>query len=195
MRTQPNLNGYSVGGRVIKDHIAPHLDIDFDEPIDCRVKRSTNNDALLRMFEERDVIFLSDFARLTKYPNKLHAMAIRRDWSPITKDRKVIGYTKLSIGSNKVIAHPPKQTVEKIKRVERRHPPLPSNPSPRTKKTLQYKVQVDLAENGIVYVDSYIRKAYTARQLSKVVCKLRAKGWVIKSNKINSRVVSYSLIK
>ena len=194
MRTQPNLNGYSVGGLVIKDYIAPYLDIDFDEPIDCRVKRNSNNDALLRMFEERDIILLSDFARLTKYPNKLHAMAIRRDWSPITKDGKVIGYTRLSIGSNKAIASLLKPQVNN-KQTQRQHPPLPSNPSQHTKKTLQYKVQVDLAENGIVYVDSYMRKAYTARQLSKVICILRRKGWVIKSNKPNSRVESYSLNK
>ena len=194
MRTQPNLNGYSVGGRVIKDYIAPHLDIDFDEPINCRVKRNSNNDALLKMFEERDIILLSDFARLTKHPNKLHAMAIRRDWSPITKDSKVIGYTRLSIGSNKAIASLLKPQVDN-KQTQRRHPPLPSNPSPRTKKTLLYKVQIDLAENGIVYVDSYMRKAYTARQLSKVICALRAKGWVIRSNKVNSRVESYSLNK
>ena len=194
MRIQPNLDGYSVGGRVIKDYIAPHLDIDFNAPIDCRVKRNSNNDALLKMFEERDIILLADFARLTKHPNKLHAMAIRRDWSPITKDSKVIGYTRLSIGSNKAIASLLKPQVND-KQTQRRHPPLPSNPSERTKKTLQYKVQVDLAENGIVYVDSYMRKAYTARQLSKVVCALRAKGWVIKSNKVNSRVVSYSLNK
>ena len=146
------------------------------------------------MFEERDIILLSDFARLTKYPNKLHAMAIRRDWSPITKDSKVIGYTRLSIGSNKAIASLLKPQVDN-KQTQRQHPPLPSNPSPRTKKTLLYKVQVDLAENGIVYVDSYMRKAYTARQLSKAVCNLRAKGWVIKSNKVNSRVESYSLNK
>ena len=194
MRTQPNLNGYSVGHKVTKGHIAPYLDIDFDEPIDCRVKRNSNNDALLKMFEEREIILLSDFAKLTKYPNKLHAMALSRDWSPITKDGKVIGYTRLSIGSNKAIASLLKPQVDN-KQTQRQHPPLPSNPSPRIKKTLLYKVQVDLAENGIVYVDSYMRKAYTARQLSKVICTLRAKGWVIKSNKINSRVESYSLNK
>ena len=194
MITHLNLDGYSVGGCVIKDYIAPHLDIDFDEHIDCRVKRNSNNDALLKMFEERDIILLSDFARLTKYPNKLHSMAISRDWSPITKDSKVIGYTKLSIGSNKAIASLLKPQVDN-KQTQRRHPPLPSNPSPRTKKTLLYKVQVDLAENGIVYVDSYMRKAYTARQLSKAVFNLRAKGWVIKSNKVKYRVESYSLNK
>ena len=194
MRTQPNLNGYSVGGKIITQNIAPYLDFGLDEHIDCRVKRSTNNDALLKMFEERDIIFLSDFARYTRYPNKLHAMALSRDWSPITKDGKVIGYTRLSIGSNKAIASLLKPQVNN-KQTQRRHPPLPSNPSPRIKKTLLYKVQVDLAENGIVYVDSYIRKAYTARQLSKAVFNLRAKGWVIKSNKVNSRVESYSLNK
>ena len=194
MRTQPNLDVYSVGRKIITQNIAPHLDIDFDEPIDCHVKRCTNNDALLRMFDERDIILLSDFARHTRYPNKLHAMAIRRDWSPITKDSKVIGYTRLSIGSNKAIASLLKPQVDN-KQTQRRHPPLPSNPSPRIKKTLLYKVQVDLAENGIVYVDSYMRKAYTARQLSKAVCSLRAKGWVIKSHKVNSRVESYSLNK
>ena len=195
MRTQPNLDGYSVGGRVIKDHIAPHLDIDFDEHIDCRVKRNSNNDALLRMFAERDIILLSDFARLTKYPNNLHDMALSRDWSPIrNKDDKVIGYTKLSIGSNKAIASLLKPQVND-KQTQRQHPPLPSNPSPRTKKTLLYKMQVDLAENGIVYVDSYMRKAYTARQLSRAVFNLRAKGWIIKLNKINLRVESYSLNK
>ncbi len=185
----------SAGAKIIKGDIAPHLGIDFDEPIDCRVKRSTNNDALLRMFEERDVIFLSDFARLTKYPNKLHAMALSRGWSPIrNKDDKVIGYTRLSIGSNKAIASSIKPQVNN-KQVQRQHPPLPSNPSQKTKNTLLYKVQVDLAENGIVYVDSYMRKAYTARQLSKAVFNLRAKGWVIKSNKVKYRVESYSLNK
>ena len=195
MRTQSNLDGYSVGGLVIKDYIAPYLDIDFDEHIDCRAKRNSNNDALLRMFEERDIIFLSDFARYTRYPNKLHAMALSRDWSPIhNKDSKVIGYTRLSIGSNKAIASLLKPQVNN-KQVQRRHPPLPSNPSQKTKNTLQYKVQVDLAENGIVYVDSYMCKAYTARQLSKAVFNLRAKGWVIKSNKVKYRVESYSLNK
>ena len=147
------------------------------------------------MFEERDIILLSDFARYTLYPNKLHDMALSRDYSPIrNKDGKVIGYTRLSIGSNKAIASLLKPQVDN-KQTQRQHPPLPSNPSPRTKKTLQYKVQVDLAENGIVYVDSYQRKAYTARQLSRVIFILREKGWVIKSNKVNSRVESYSLNK
>ena len=53
MRTQPNLDGYSVGGKIITQNIAPHLDFGIDEHIDCRVKRNSNNDALLRMFEER----------------------------------------------------------------------------------------------------------------------------------------------
>ena len=68
MRTQPNLNGYSVGRKIITQNIAPHLDIDFDEPIDCRVKRNSNNDALLKIFEERDIILLADFARYTLWP-------------------------------------------------------------------------------------------------------------------------------
>ena len=195
MRTQPNLNGYSVGGKIITQNIAPHLDSGLDDKIEIKVNRNINFEAMVRMFAERNVIYLSDFARYTRHPNKLHAMALSRDWSPIPdKDGKVIGYTNLSIGSNKAIASLLKPQVNN-KQTQRRHPPLPSNPSPRTKKTLLYKVQVDLAENGIVYIDNYQRKAYTARQLSKVICTLRAKGWIIKSHKVNSRVESYSLNK
>ena len=91
MRTQPNLNGYSVGGKIITQNIAPHLDSGLDDKIEIKVNRNINFEAMVRMFAERNVIYLSDFARYTRHPNKLHAMALSRDWSPIPdKDGKVL---------------------------------------------------------------------------------------------------------
>ena len=42
--TQPNLNGYSVGGRVIKGDIAPHLDFGLDDDIDTNPKPNPISD-------------------------------------------------------------------------------------------------------------------------------------------------------
>ena len=53
MRTQPNLNGYSVGGRVIKGDIAPHLDFGLDDKIEIKVNRNAKFEAMRKLFDEQ----------------------------------------------------------------------------------------------------------------------------------------------
>ena len=56
------------------------------------------------MFDERDVIYLADFARLTKYPNKLHSMAKERGWVAIIDNNRVVGYRNPTTINNAIKA-------------------------------------------------------------------------------------------
>ena len=82
----------SAGKKIIKGNIAPHLDFGLHDEIEIKVNRNVNYEAMVRMFSERDVIYLTDFARLTKYPNKLHSMARERQWNVIIDNNRVVGY-------------------------------------------------------------------------------------------------------
>ena len=82
----------SAGHKVIKGQIAPHLDFGLDDKIEITVNRNAKFEAMRKLFDERDIIYLADFARLTKYPNKLHNMAQERGWVAIIDNNRVAGY-------------------------------------------------------------------------------------------------------
>ena len=66
----------TAGKKIVKDKPVPaHLDFGLDDKIEIRVNRNAKFEAMRKLFDERDIIYLSDFAKLTKYPNKLHNMA------------------------------------------------------------------------------------------------------------------------
>ena len=73
----------SAGHKIITQNIAPHLDFGLDDKIEIKVNRNTKSEAMRKLFDERDIIYLADFAKLTKYPNKLHNMAKERGWVAI----------------------------------------------------------------------------------------------------------------
>lgn len=87
-----NLNTISAGHKIVKGHIADYLDVDLDAPLDTSVKENEKFKAMTRLLETQDIVLLSDFARLTKYPNRLHSMAQERKWVAIHDGSKVIGY-------------------------------------------------------------------------------------------------------
>lgn len=82
----------SAGRKIITQNIAPHLDFGLDDKIEIKVNRNAKFEAMRKLFYERDIIYLSDFARLTKYPNKLHNMAEERGWAAIIDKNRVVGY-------------------------------------------------------------------------------------------------------
>ena len=82
----------SAGHKIITQNIAPHLDFGLDDKIEIKVNRNAKFEAMRKLFDERDIIYLADFARLTKYPNKLHNMAKERGWVAITDNNRVVGY-------------------------------------------------------------------------------------------------------
>ena len=82
----------SAGHKIITQHIAPHLDFGLDDKIEIKVNRNAKFEAMRKLFDERDIIYLADFARLTKYPNKLHNMAKERGWVAIIDNNRVVGY-------------------------------------------------------------------------------------------------------
>ena len=82
----------SAGHKIITQHIASHLDFGLDDKIEIKVNRNAKFEATRKLFDERDIIYLADFAKLTKYPNKLHNMAKERGWVAITDNNRVVGY-------------------------------------------------------------------------------------------------------
>ena len=58
----------SAGHKIITQNIAPHLDFGLDDKIEIKVNRNAKFEAMRKLFDERDIIYLADFARLTKYP-------------------------------------------------------------------------------------------------------------------------------
>lgn len=82
----------SAGRKIITQNIAPHLDFGLDDKIEIKVNRNAKFEAMRKLFDERDIIYLSDFAKLTKYPNKLHNMAKERGWAAIIDNNRVVGY-------------------------------------------------------------------------------------------------------
>ena len=82
----------SAGHKIITQNIAPHLDFGLDDKIEIKVNRNAKFEAMRKLFDERDIIYLADFAGLTKYPSKLHSMAKERGWVEITDNNRVVGY-------------------------------------------------------------------------------------------------------
>lgn len=155
--TQPNLNGYSVGGRIIKGDIAPHLDFGLDDKIKITVNRNAKFEAMVRMFDDRDVIYLADFARLTKYPNKLHSMAKERGWVAITSNNRVVGYRNPTTVSNVIKA------------------------SSINRQGLIGVIRKLLIEKGSFNVADLISAGFERDYITTSVCRLRKDGYLIES--------------
>ena len=94
----------SAGPKIITQNIAPHLDFGLDDKIEIKVNRNAKFEAMRKLFDERDIIYLADFARLTKYPNKLHNMAKERGWVAIIDNNRVVGYRNPEIVNNVIKA-------------------------------------------------------------------------------------------
>ena len=94
----------SAGHKIITQNIAPHLDFGLDDKIEIKVNRNAKFEAMRKLFDERDIIYLADFARLTKYPNKLHNMAKERGWVAIIDNNRVVGYRNPEIVNNVIKA-------------------------------------------------------------------------------------------
>ena len=94
----------SAGHKIITQNIAPHLDFGLDDKIEIKVNRNAKFEAMRKLFDERDIIYLADFARLTKYPNKLHNMAKERGWAAIIDNNRVVGYRNPEIVNNVIKA-------------------------------------------------------------------------------------------
>ena len=94
----------SAGHKIITQNIAPHLDFGLDDKIEIKVNRNAKFEAMRKLFDERDIIYLADFARLTKYPNKLHNMAKERGWAAIIDNNRVVGYRNPEIVKNVIKA-------------------------------------------------------------------------------------------
>ena len=94
----------SAGHKIIAQNIAPHLDFGLDDKIEIKVNRNAKFEAMRKLFDERDIIYLADFARLTKYPNKLHNMAKERGWVAIIDNNRVVGYRNPEIVNNVIKA-------------------------------------------------------------------------------------------
>ena len=94
----------SAGHRIITQNIAPHLDFGLDDKIEIKVNCNAKFEAMRKLFDERDIIYLSDFAKLTKYPNKLHGMAKERGWVAIIDNNRVVGYRNPTTVNNAIKA-------------------------------------------------------------------------------------------
>lgn len=95
----------TAGKKIVKDKPVPaHLDFGLDDKIEIRVNRNAKFEAMRKLFDERDIIYLSDFAKLTKYPNKLHNMAKERGWFAIIDNDRVAGYRNPTTVSNVIKA-------------------------------------------------------------------------------------------
>ena len=94
----------SAGHKIITQNIAPHLDFGLDNKIEIKVNRNAKLEAMRKLFDERDIIYLADFAKLTKYPNKLHNMAKERGWVAIIDNNRVVGYRNPEIVNNVIKA-------------------------------------------------------------------------------------------
>ena len=94
----------SAGHKIITQNIAPHLDFGLDDKIEIKVNRNAKFEAMRKLFDERDIIYLADFASLTKYPNKLHNMAKERGWVAIIDNNRVVGYRNPEIVNNVIKA-------------------------------------------------------------------------------------------
>ena len=94
----------SAGHKIITQNIAPHLDFGLDDKIEIKVNRNAKLEAMRKLFDERDIIYLADFARLTKYPNKLRNMAKERGWVAIIDNNRVVGYRNPEIVNNVIKA-------------------------------------------------------------------------------------------
>ena len=159
----------SAGHKVIKGDIAPHLDFGLFDDIEIKVNRNVNFEAMVRMFDERDAIYLTDFARLTKYPNKLHSMARERNWDVVRENDRIVGYSR------------PKPPVIKAKLQEKQKPKTFARSFKNNKQTISHMVEIDLMTKGEVNIDEYEAQGHSRKALHVAIYRLREKGMVITS--------------
>ena len=147
----------SAGHRIIKGNIAPHLDFGLDDKIEIKVNRNAKFEAMRKLFDERDIIYLADFARLTKYPNKLHNMAKERGWVAIIDNNRVVGYRNPEIVNN----------VIKASSIDRQG--------------LTGVIRKLLIDKGSFNVADLVSTGIDRRRITISICQLRKDGYLIES--------------
>ena len=166
----------SAGHKIITQNIAPHLDFGLDDKIEIKVNRNAKFEAMRKLFDERDIIYLSDFARLTKYPNKLHNMAKERGWAAIIDNNRVVGYRNPT-NVNNVIKE-----------------------SSINREGLTGVIRKLLIEKGSFNVADLVSTGIERNRIAVSICQLRKDGYLIESVMTGTAnngtaVAQYKLIK
>lgn len=147
----------SAGHKIITQNIAPHLDFGLDDKIEIKVNRNAKFEAMRKLFDERDIIYLADFARLTKYPNKLHNMAKERGWVAITDNNRVVGYRNPTTVNNVIKA------------------------SSLNRQGLTGVIRKLLIEKGSFNVADLVSTGIDRSRITVSICQLRKDGYSIES--------------
>lgn len=166
----------SAGRKFIKGDIAPHLDFGLDDKIEIKVNRNAKFEAMRKLFDERDIIYLSDFAKLTKYQNKLHNMAKERGWVAIIDNDRVVGYRN-------------PETVDNVIKA-----------SSINRKGLTGVIRKLLIEKGSFNVADLVSTGIDRSGITISICRLRKDGYLIESVMVGTAnngtaVAQYKLIK
>ena len=166
----------SAGHKIITQHIAPHLDFGFDDKIEIKVNRNAKFEAMRKLFDERDIIYLADFAKLTKYPNKLHNMAKERGWVAIIDNNRVVGYRNPTTVSDAIKA------------------------SSINRKGLTLVIRKLLIEKGSFNVADLVSTGINRSRITISIHQLRKDGYFIESVRVGvanngTAVAQYKLIK
>ena len=166
----------SAGHKIITQHIAPHLDFGLDDKIEIKVNRNAKFEVMRKLFDERDIIYLSNFAKLTKYPNKLHSMAKERGWAAIIDNNHVVGYRNPTNVKNVIKA------------------------SSINRKGLTGVIRKLLIEKGSFNVADLVSTGIERNRIAISICRLRKDGYLIESVMTGTAnngtaVAQYKLIK
>lgn len=167
----------SAGHKIITQNIAPHLDFGLDDKIEIKVNRNAKFEAMRKLFDERDIIYLSDFARLTKYPNKLHNMAKERGWVAITDNNRVVGYRKPK--PIEVAVKPKPKVNIKARLAEDQKLKTFTTALRNGKQTLSRSVEIDLRVKGETNIDKYTTQGYSRETFHAAIFRMRNKGLLI----------------
>ena len=165
----------SAGHKFIKGDIAPHLDFGLDDKIEIKVNRNAKFEAMRKLFDERDIIYLADFAKNTKYPNRLHGMAKERGWVAIIDNNRVVGYRNPTTVNNVIEA-------SSIKR-----------------RGLNEVIRKLLIDKGSFNVADLISTGIERSRIAISICRLRKDGYLIESVMVGTKnngtaVAQYKLI-
>ena len=166
----------SAGHKIITQNIATHLDFGLDDKIEIKVNRNAKFEAMRKLFDERDIIFLADFAGLTKYPNKLHNMAKERGWVAIIDNNRVVGYRIPTTVNNVIKA------------------------SSINHKGLTEVIRKLLIEKGSFNVADLVSTGIDRSRITMSIFQLRKDGYLIESEMVGTAnngtaVAQYKLIK
>ena len=166
----------SAGHKIITQNIATHLDFGLDDKIEIKVNRNAKFEAMRKLFDERDIIFLADFAGLTKYPNKLHNMAKERGWVAIIDNNRVVGYRIPTTVNNVIKA------------------------SSINRQGLNGAIRELLIEKGSFNVADLVSTGIDRSRITMSIFQLRKDGYLIESEMVGTAnngtaVAQYKLIK